>query len=453
MANRAFRRWVVAVVALGSATSMSPGEVRAQPHGRDGPCAGLAPSSRAICLNFLKLGCDGDPRPPCGPLRRVFSQLTGSDQFPFENTPTPTATPTSTATLTPTATETPVAAGVAMVGPRPASLLVYPRVLADGTRDTIIQLSDVNSSATAVHCFYINGAPLDPTMPVSPANPRLWTATDFQVQLTAHHPTQWRVSTGRPNIPGDPPGSPGAGTDPGLVPPVPAPFTGELRCYQTDDSYAPIGGNALTGAATLLGPGFEVAGYDAIGFRGLNVDGDTILHLDGVEYDSCAEDLFFEHRADGVFSIGQVQIAVHPTLTVVPCTVDVETQFPVKGPLLAFFTDEFEQSLSGAALALHWNEFGVADFPAMAGFGAFFKLARLRTAAGKSCVEGDGSAIACNTDADCGTGGVCQRLSFLAVLETAISSPGGPVIEVRNPQVSGSQPEDFVRVLSPPGGP
>ena len=43
----------------------------------------------------------------------------------------------------------------------------------------------------------------------------------------------------------------GAGLDPGAIPPVPAGFTGELKCVQVMADGTPIGANSLIGEATL----------------------------------------------------------------------------------------------------------------------------------------------------------------------------------------------------------
>ena len=93
------------------------------------------------------------------------------------------------------------------------------------------------------HCFYVNGADFG----FGP----LWQVTDFQIWLTKQQPTQWVAIQGRPVTPFDLPGSPGAGIDPGAVPPVPSGFKGELKCIQVDPSSVPFGGNNLKGEAVF----------------------------------------------------------------------------------------------------------------------------------------------------------------------------------------------------------
>src|SRR5262245_48910243 len=205
---------------------------------------------------------------------------------------------------------------------RSASILVFPRVISDGTRDTIIQITNTSNSMVHAHCFYINGAPTDLTFPPDPVlNPPLWTEVDFDIWLTKQQPTHWVVSAGRLVDATDRPcdNNPpfftcnDAGIDPGRVPPVQEFFTGELKCIEVDASGAPVSGNHLKGEATLvtfdicdpfehtcvisgfecddneecdLGPenddpaDFDVAKYNAIGIIGNeNNDGDGILCL------------------------------------------------------------------------------------------------------------------------------------------------------------------------------
>ena len=71
-----------------------------------------------------------------------------------------------------------------------ASILVFPRVIANGTRDTIIQITNTGNSMVHAHCFYVNGAPTFPDFPPCPDpsdplcfNPPLWTEIDFDIWL------------------------------------------------------------------------------------------------------------------------------------------------------------------------------------------------------------------------------------------------------------------------------
>src|SRR6266404_6040662 len=98
---------------------------------------------------------------------------------------------------------------------RTGSILILPKIVADGTRDTVIQITNTSNSLVHAHCFYLNGAPVN-----GPGTPSLWQETDFFIWLTRQQPTHWIASRGRTVNPNDPPGSDGAGLDPGLVPPT-----------------------------------------------------------------------------------------------------------------------------------------------------------------------------------------------------------------------------------------
>src|SRR5262245_52889601 len=240
---------------------------------------------------------------------------------------------------------------------RSASILVFPRVISDGTRDTIIQITNTSNSMVHAHCFYVNGALTFPEFPPGPTNPPVWAEVDFDIWLTKQQPTHWVVSQGRLNDPFDPvctnggPNFPpnfdcnGAGFDPSGspggpgVPPVAQFFTGELKCIEIDMSGHPVSGNHLKGEATtvirnncaVFEPGetegectvtgqdclidsddcddddFDVAKYNALGIIGNeNNDGNGILCLggepseecpQGAEYDACPEFWIANHFA------------------------------------------------------------------------------------------------------------------------------------------------------------
>ena len=226
---------------------------------------------------------------------------------------------------------------------RSSSILVFPKVIANGTRDTVIQITNTSNSMVHAHCFYVNGALTFPEFPPGPQNPPLWIETDFDIWLTKQQPTHWVVSQGRlvnaadqpcSNNAGVPNGQSGgffpdggffdcndAGLDPGRVPPVVDYFTGELKCIEVDPSGAPLSGNHLKGEATtttfnVCDPGnpldpsdghcvletgstctddgdcdetvLDVAKYNAIGVIGNeNNDGDNVLCLGGEPSEEC----------------------------------------------------------------------------------------------------------------------------------------------------------------------
>ena len=182
------------------------------------------------------------------------------------------------------------------------SILVFPKVIANGSRDTIIQISNVSNSLVRAHCFYVNATLKDPTQPEGALNKRLWQEVDFDITLTKQQPTHWVVSQGRNVNPLDPVCDSmtndcnDAGFDPGLIPPVVPDFEGELKCVEVDDSGAPLSGNHLKGEATLVvtspgtTPGNEaneilqigdLAQYNAIAILGSENNGDGTLVLGG----------------------------------------------------------------------------------------------------------------------------------------------------------------------------
>lgn len=247
------------------------------------------------------------------------------------------------------------------------SVVVFPKVVWDGTRDTIITLSNTMNPMAHAHCFYINGAV-----------PGQCTETDFDLWLTKRQPTHWVASQGRPNSSGQIIG-PNAGFSPGLIPPVPLGFVGELKCVQVMDDGTPVAGNALKGEAVLRRIDGDVAGYNAIALQG-NTDAnkfdprqdpnnpnDLVLDLtpntsstggdNTGSYSACPDTLlltYFVHGIDDpvIEDIGDCDASeggcpVKTTLTLVPCQEDLENAR--LGKVTANFDvfDEFERRLSG----------------------------------------------------------------------------------------------------------
>jgi hypothetical protein len=207
-------------------------------------------------------------------------------------------------------------AGALVTTERGASILAFPKVLANDSTDTIIQITNISNNMVHAHCFYVNGA-LDVF-----GNP-LWQITDFTIWLTKQQPTHWQVSKGRFVNPVDNtyciqggqyvPSSmcDGAGIDPGAIPPTTEGFTGELKCVEVDVAGNPIGGNHLKGEATLLTLDDDVSKYNAIGIQGTDLAGETGNELllnqpndaDAGEpvgqYNACPNVLLLNHLADG----------------------------------------------------------------------------------------------------------------------------------------------------------
>lgn len=311
-----------------------------------------------------------------------------------------------------------------------ASILVFPKVIADGTRDTIIQITNTSNNMRHAHCFYVNGAPTIPGLPPGALNPPLWTEIDFDIWLTKQQPTHWVVSAGRLQNPGDESctskttcdvGSSGtptadccdAGFDPGRVPPVAPDFTGELKCIEVDSSGMPISGNALKGEATIedIGTG-DVSKYNAIGLRGNdNNDGDNTLCLGGPvtndcpkggEYDACPSEWRLDIAASGApdpvveeqqFCTKHPCSSIDTNLTIVPCTENFETQAPTAVTLQFEVTNEFEQTFSASTTVVCWASYdlgapngsllpGISDVFNASTIGGTVLQTRMRSAAG-----------------------------------------------------------------------
>ena len=196
---------------------------------------------------------------------------------------------------------------------RGASILAFPKVLANGPSDTIIQITNISNNMVHAQCFYVN-AQKDPI-----THKPIWQVTDFTIWLTKQQPTHWQVSTGRFVNPNDScivngqivpsPDCDDAGIDPGAIPPVPEGFVGELKCVEVDVADNPIGGNHFKGEATIRTNG-DAAKYNAIGIEGTDMAGATgnelllnqpIDSTDVVgQYDACPNVLLLNHFADGV---------------------------------------------------------------------------------------------------------------------------------------------------------
>lgn len=296
-----------------------------------------------------------------------------------------------------------------------ASILVFPKVIADGSRDTVIQITNTSNNMRHAHCFYTNGALTDPSRPAHPVlNPPLWTEIDFDIWVTKQQPTHWVVSTGRLNNPLDKPCSAAvtcasattgtaaadccdAGFDPSRVPPTPPDFTGELKCIEVDAGGIPVPGNALKGEATIvtLANG-DVSKYNAVGLKGFDTNNmDNTLCLgggvsgacpSGAEYEGCPATWLLDTAADGAVDTYLNQ-PIEPALTLVPCTQNYETQNPQPVTVQFTITNEYEQTLSASTTFTCWATYELDEissaFTAAANGGTVLQT-RMRSARGTS---------------------------------------------------------------------
>jgi len=303
---------------------------------------------------------------------------------------------------------------------RGASILAFPKVLANGNSDTLIQITNISNNMVHMRCFYVNAAP-DVL-----GNP-LWQVTDFNIWLTKQQPTHWQVSQGRFLNPTDSCIVNGrivpsvecadAGIDPGGVPPTPEGFIGELKCVEVDVADNPIGGNHLKGEATV-NTGGDVAKYNAVGIQGTDLAGETgnelLLNqpLDGDssapvgQYNACPNVLLLNQFTDGITDpfilseglgghceglkkplsdggtpcvfdrdcppgdecVGGSRIllpdgdlalrsATLTDLTLIPCTQDFENSIPATVTVQFDIYNEFEEHLSASTTVTCWKNF------------------------------------------------------------------------------------------------
>ena len=280
------------------------------------------------------------------------------------------------------------------------SVLVYAKVVFDGgnfalgqtnglgapigdesflQRDTVIQLSNTSNNVVHAQCFYVNGAN------------GLWQVTDFTIWLTRQQPTHWVVSDGRQVNPADAWASGGAGLDPGLIPPVPPGFEGELKCVQIDASGTPFGGNNLKGEAVIRSFDGDVSKHNAVAIlANPDLAGDfppNQLLLNNTpandgEYNACPEVLLLDHAVDGTPNTSNgtnVISALNPAacddedcpirtyLTLVPCTQDFENAQPAFVTVQFQIFNELEQVFSTSTSVRCWRSTRLADIDAATG--------------------------------------------------------------------------------------
>lgn len=331
------------------------------------------------------------------------------------------------------------------------SIVIYPKVVSDGSRDTLIQLSNRSNMLVVAHCFYVNTAGrcsttttqscrLDGDCPDTEACVRTCDATNFDVRLTAQQPTMWRVSTGRLSSTLPPPcrigqtcacsidGASGQQVCPGLelapanAPYVPAAgteFEGELKCYQTTTDGLPVAGNALKGTATIetLASG-QISEYNALAISanadvsgaGVNSGQDLRLNYPGGtaagEYNYCPANLVFTHFGEGAVD-GFTNATVSTEITLVPCTELIEERVPtpVTVSLVAF--NEFEERLSHDAMRFDcYFSRSLADIPSegqglfVADAGQMWKM-RITPSSSNVCWSGSARGEPCDDDGDC----------------------------------------------------
>jgi hypothetical protein len=300
-------------------------------------------------------------------------------------------------------------AGADVTSDRPGSIVIWPKVIADGTRDTIIELTNTGNSTAYAHCWYTQGTgvcSLTPDFcslttsnscpPITGGPPNTCIVNcetrDFDVVLTHQQPTFWRVSTGRfedllsgsgtscTTFPTTPPSQSCPGifqgnstVSPGAVPPAPfqanspadfGGFRGELRCIETASDGSPFAGDHLKGEAVIEGveavsDGADLSEYNSINVRGTAGGGAFAgepLQLNGFDgFNACPRAIDIIHYARNASDIAASGIGatciggscpVQTDFTIVPCRRDFENVIPTGFNVDFEAKDEFESNFS-----------------------------------------------------------------------------------------------------------
>lgn len=362
---------------------------------------------------------------------------------------------------------------------KPGSVVIWPKVIADGTRDTIITLTNTSNQQAYAHCNYVNGisicsqsgayCSLPNAAPGSPgACPggaldvcqQTCQAADFDVVLTRQQPTVWRVSTGRvdnPFLPAD--GRCDINNDPnpnvadtqscpglfliGNVPTAGVPFRGSLTCVQVSQDGSLVGTDSLKGEATIETLGTtQISEYNSINFEQLSVPADDVVRFNGREYAACPEAVELSHYASGAPDLvaGEIDPAacppggcpVYSEITLVPCSMNFLVGEQTRWATIGSIVNEFESETSWSRSMQCWANFDLrdpGDFPQYSSVvGSEFQRTRFRSGGTGICTSGTNTGSPCNTDAQCG-GGTCSPVTgLLALVEEfheSIAAPDG----------------------------
>ena len=222
---------------------------------------------------------------------------------------------------------------------QPGAVIIFPKVVVDADRDTLIQISNASGSEVAARCFYTNPAE------DADSGELVWLTVDFQIALTRLQPTVWLASNGRPSNPADRPPE----LEPGRVPALASGFLGELRCVVVSDADDPLSRNVLTGDATIVDRVTgEIRRYAAISIKGRpRNNNDNTLLLNNVEYSTCPRMLLLNHFFDDAID-PVLATPIRTNITFVPCSMDYERSEPGTATLQFDVINEFEQRLSAS---------------------------------------------------------------------------------------------------------
>jgi len=240
-------------------------------------------------------------------------------------------------------------AGAQVTTDRGASILIFPKVVADASSDTALQIINLSDNNVNAQCAYVDGTSGG------------WQSSGFNLALESRHSVYWTAARGRSEPPLD-------------VPAAPPAFRGELLCVQVDGTGAPFGGNELAGQATVsqLASG-DIAAYTAFGLRGSGLnDGDDFLCIGdapsdncflGVgEYDGCPDEWILSVAAEGT---SEAQLSpgsrLSSRMTVVPCSQDLRVGTPSAINVEVTVFNELGQQFTGGVSVTCWADLSLAD--------------------------------------------------------------------------------------------
>lgn len=237
-------------------------------------------------------------------------------------------------------------AGAQTSSERGAAVLIFPKVVADASADTMLQLTNLSAVRIGVFCSYVDGTDG-------------WAATSFTLRLEPSQPLSWAAAAGRD-----------AGDD-NAIPPAPAGLRGELLCVETDTAGAPAGDNRMVGQATVVAlADADAFSYAAVGLHGSGFnDGDDVLCIGGEvsdacfigpEYDPCPAEWLITHAAEGA---GQAQGdgTVHTRFAIAPCSQNVRDAEPATVAIEIAVTNAFAQRFTGSAEVTCWADLSLGD--------------------------------------------------------------------------------------------
>ena len=310
-------------------------------------------------------------------------------------------------------------AGAQTTGDHGASLLIFPKVVADSSGDTVLQVANLLESRVDVFCTYVD--------------PAGGSSTTFTLDLVAEQPLHWVASQGR---------TASGESDPNVIPPAPASFDGQLICVEVDVSGAPATGNRLVGRATVatLADGDAFA-YAAVGLpsTGINDQDDTLCVgepsdacLFGSEYNACPAAWWLSHPSEGApdeqLGAGATQ---HTRLVIVPCSQNVRDVVPGAVHVLFQITNEFAQVFSAAADVTGWADLSLSDISSA------FTVDLLGSPVVQTRIHPDatsgGFAVLAERERRANGGAVVSRDALLPQQDGAAESPDAIVLPMEQP--------------------